>query len=287
MTWFDWGAQYLRPTWQLSASVTVILLIAAMVLWRRYPRAVASRSFAREFAVVIALHGLWLYVGQRVRTHSAGAMHRAQQVQHVQARLHLPSELSLQHAFLAHPLLIKAMNVYYASAHLNGMLFFLIWVWWRHRPSFRTVRNTVVATTLICLVLQMIPVAPPRLLPGAGFVDTGLQFGQSVYGTYTDGLASQLTAMPSVHVAWAFILAWYIGLLARGPGRGLGAAHLVLTVLVVAVTGNHWWLDGIVAIAIVFMVMAGQAAARGWWPPGATHRGTAEPDEVPAARSTA
>ncbi len=281
MTVFDWGAQYLRPSWQLSASLTIVLVIAAVVLRRYYPHALASRSFAREFAVVIALHGLWIYVGQRVRRHSAGAFHRAEQIQHLQDRLHLPSELTLQQAFLAHPALVKAMNVYYASAHLNGMLLFLIWVWWRHRSSFRAVRNTVVATTLICLLLQMIPVAPPRLLPG--FVDTGLWFGQSVYGTFTEGLAAQLTAMPSVHVAWAFILAWYIGLLARGPVRWAGAVHLVLTVLVVAVTGNHWWLDGVVAIAIVILVLAGQRAARGWWPVDASPRDTAGASAVPAS----
>lgn len=157
------------------------------------------------------------------------------------------------------------MNTYYAFAHLNGMALFLVWVWWRRRPAFRTVRNTIVGTTLICLVVQAIPVAPPRLLPNTGYVDTALRYGQSVYGEYATGVASQLTAMPSVHVAWAGIVCWYVTKLGHGPLRCIGALHLVITVLVVAGTANHWWLDGIVALGIMLLVIAGQWFVARWW----------------------
>jgi hypothetical protein len=252
---------YLTPSWQLSATLCCLLTVVALVL-RPVPARWATpvRSFAREFAVVFALLGLWQYVGRLVRTHSIGAMHRAFQVQDLQNWLHIPGQIGLQHLILPHPWLVQAMNVYYAFAHLNAMTFFLLWVWWRRRESFRTVRNTIVGSTLICLLLQTIPVAPPRLLPG--YVDTALSYGQSVYGEYATGLASQLTAMPSVHVGWAFIIAWYVAKLGRGPLRWLGVLHLVVTVLVVVGTANHWWLDGLAAIAITLAVLGGQELLR-------------------------
>jgi hypothetical protein len=240
--------------WQQSAALCLLLAVTALAL-RRFPRLELIRSFAREFSLVMALFGLWQYVGHYVRTHSDGAMDRAERVQRWQVRLHLPDELALQHLVLPHHWLVRAVNGYYAGAHLTGMAFFLIWVWWRHRPNFHRVRNTVAASTLLYLVVQSVPVAPPRLLPGGGFVDTALSYGQSVYGPYTTGLASQLTAMPSVHVGWAFIIAWYIAALGRGPARGIGVLHLVITVLVVVVTANHWWLDGIVAVLIALAVL--------------------------------
>jgi hypothetical protein len=240
--------------WQQSAALCTLLTLTAIVL-RFFPRAELARSFAREFAVVLALFGLWQYVGHYVRTHSEGAMERARHLQDLQSWLHLPDELAWQHAILPHPWLVQVINAYYASAHLTGMAFFLIWVWWRHRDSFALVRNTVASSTLLYLVVQSVPVAPPRLLPGAGFVDTALLYGQSVYGPYTTGVAAQLTAMPSVHVGWSFIIAWYITRLGRGPLRGLGIAHLVATVLVVVLTANHWWMDGIVAIAMAVVVL--------------------------------
>jgi PAP2 superfamily len=259
---------FLAPSWQLSATLSCLLAALAVAarmitvrdgVFRFVP---GAASFCREFAVVAGLLGLWQFVGGYVRSHSAGAMHRADQVQSLQHWLHLPDQLAMQHAVLPHPDLIRAMNVYYAYAHLNSMTFFLFWVWWRRRDSFRTVRNTVVASTLICLVVQTIPVAPPRLLVGGGYLDTALAYGQSVYGQYSTGLASQLTAMPSVHVGWAFIVAWYVARLGRGPLRWLGVLHLVTTVLVVVLTANHWWLDGAAAVAITLVVMAAQAQVR-------------------------
>jgi membrane-associated phospholipid phosphatase len=57
--------------------------------------------------------------------------------------------------------------------------------------------------------------------------------------------------MPSVHVAWAVLVGYYAWRVSPSRWRYLGPAHAVLTILVVVVTGNHWWLDGIVAVAIL------------------------------------
>ena len=270
------------PSWQLSATLCCGLTLLAVAL-RITGRFVGIRSFAREFAVVLGLLGLWQYVGRFVRTHSDGAMHRAIQIQDLQNWLHLPNELSVQHLVLPHAGLVRGMNVYYAFAHLNGMTIFLIWVWWRRRESFRTVRNTVAGSTLICLLVQAVPVAPPRLLAGSGYVDTALLYGQSVYGEYATGLASQLTAMPSVHVGWAFIIAWYVAKLGKGPWRLLGCVHLVVTVSVVVATANHWWMDGIVAVLITLAVMAAQAGVSKLLAARSSRAGDARPSQVEAA----
>jgi len=42
-------------------------------------------------------------------------------------------------------------------------------------------RTTLVAFTAACLLIQLIPVAPPRMLPEAHIVDTAVKYGQSVY----------------------------------------------------------------------------------------------------------
>ena len=71
---------------------------------------------------------------------------------------------------------------------------------------------------------------------------------------YGFGLApDQLSAMPSVHVAWAVLVGWYAWRLARSRWRWLAVAHAVATVFVVVCTANHWWLDGIVAAAVLVM----------------------------------
>ena len=91
-------------------------------------------------------------------------------------------------------------------------------------------------------------------MPELGYVDTALTYGQSVYGAGGSQIAGQLAAMPSIHVAWAAIIAWYAVSPERQPWRWLFVVHFVMTVLVISATANHWWLDGIVAVGIVALI---------------------------------
>ena len=92
-----------------------------------------------------------------------------------------------------------------------------------------------------------------------GFVDTALRYGQSVYGAAGSGFADQLSAMPSVHVAWAVLVAWAVITRSTSRWRWLILLHPVITVFVVVATGNHFWADGIVAASVVALVLAAQA----------------------------
>jgi hypothetical protein len=98
------------------------------------------------------------------------------------------------------------------------------------------------------------------MLPQLGFVDTGLRFGQSAYGPRGhDHLANEFAAMPSLHVGWAVLLAVAIVVTLRTPWRWLVVIHPIMTTLVVVVTANHFWLDGIAGAALA---LAGLALAR-------------------------
>ncbi len=246
----------LRPSWQLSLTTAVVLVVVALCSRLRRGRWTdLVGAFAQQFAVVMLLLALWQRVGGLVHTRKDGAMERARAVYDLQSLLHLPDEASLQALVLPHPQVVEFFDTYYANAHLNGMAVFLVWLWWRHREAFSRTRTTVVLTTLTCLLVQIVPVAPPRLLPDLGFVDTALVNGRSVYGTFDAGLANQLSAMPSVHVAWAVIVGWYVWWVSSSRWRVVGPLHAVLTVLAVTLTANHWWLDGIVAAGIVALAV--------------------------------
>ena len=273
----------LQPSWQLSLA-TAALLAAVAVAGRLRPGGRLGRAgaFGQEFAIVMSLLAVWQLVGGYVHTRQAGALERAGSILWLERALHLPSEASVQRLVLPHPGLVGAVDRYYAYAHLNGTAVFLVLLWWRRRDVYPAVRVVVVLSTLACLLVQIVPVAPPRLLPGAGFVDTALQRGESVYGPYGTGMANQLSAMPSVHVAWASIVAWYLWRYGPRSGRWVwvrwfGVAHLAVTVFVVVASANHWWLDGIVAAGFVALaVPVGE-----WWRRRA-RAGTAGPALEPA-----
>jgi hypothetical protein len=69
--------------------------------------------------------------------------------------------------------------------------------------------------------------------------------------------------MPSVHVCWSVLVAWAVITASTSRWRWLILAHPIVTVFVVVATGNHYWADGIVSVAIVTVVLAVQALLRG------------------------
>ena len=66
--------------------------------------------------------------------------------------------------------------------------------------------------------------------------------------------------MPSVHVGWAILVAILVIGTATSRWRWLALGYPALTLLVVVVTANHFWLDGIVAAAILALVLLAQWA---------------------------
>jgi len=116
--------------------------------------------------------------------------------------------------------------------------------------------------TAAALLVQFIPVAPPRMLPGDGMIDTAVRYGQSVYGSVAGFNADQLSAMPSVHVGWALLAALVIIEVSRSRWRWLALAYPLLTMLAVVVTANHYWLDGIAAALLLALALVVQRVSR-------------------------
>jgi hypothetical protein len=253
----------LELSWREAAIVAGAVAVGAVALRRsRRPRLVAASVFGQETALILALFALWQYAGSFGFAGPGGALGRARWIWHAERVLHLPSETSWQQFFLPHPLIIQFFNLYYLSLHFAVLIITLIWLFAWHRPAYRRLRTTLALFTGICLVIQFVPVAPPRMLPGTGLVDTAILYHQSVYGSVAGFEADQLSAMPSVHVGWAILVAVAVIGTARTRWRWLILLYPALTTLVVIVTANHFWADGIVAAALLGLVLLVQAAGR-------------------------
>ena len=194
-----------------------------------------------------------------VRTFTADAFtsarHNAVDLLNFQAAIGLPSELTFQRELLGQTGLIKGANVYYLTVHFPVTVFFLGWVWLRHRPRFTRIRNSLIAITVVGMILHALyPLAPPRMIPG--FVDTAKVFGPNPYGLKVADAANQIAAMPSLHVGWALVVAIGVLWICHSRWKWLIIAHPVLTGLVVVATANHYWTDAIVAILLVGIVWA-------------------------------
>ena len=249
-------------SWREAAILSAVLF--GLTLLFRSSGAGVLKSvapFARETGVLAGLYALWQFAGTTSLQHTEGAFARARLIVRVERDWHLPSELRAQDLVTGHPWLIEMINLYYAIMHFAALFVLLVWMFLRHRDRYAYWRTTIVLLTASCLLVQLLPVAPPRLLPEFGFVDTAAQYGQSVYAALSAVGPDQLSAMPSVHVGWAVLVAIAAWTLTTSRWRWLGVGHAIATVFVVVATANHFWLDGIVASALLGFVLVVQDQA--------------------------
>ena len=148
---------------------------------------------------------------------------------------------------------LHAANIYYFSVHFPTMIAFLVWGYlFRPRAEYHWARNLVIALTCSALIVHIIyPLAPPRMFPQWGFIDTMTTFGPNAYAGTSGAMANQFAAMPSLHIGWAALIAYVIH--RTGPRwlAWIATGHFAVTILVVVVTANHFWLDGVVALMLL------------------------------------
>jgi hypothetical protein len=260
--------------WEPAAMVVFLLVAVVVILRPRTSRsAIVVTAFAQELAIMFTLYAVWRLANKLSLMQLDGALWRGRWLWDLQRAWHLPSEVSVQQMILHHPLIVQFANVYYAVAHVPAMILFLIWLFVWHRPRYPQLRNALALTTGACLLIQLIPVAPPRLVPELGVIDTPLLYHQSVYGPIGTGIAAQLSALPSVHVAWALLVGIGAVMVSESRWRWLILAHPILTCWVVVATGNHYWADGMLAA----LLLAAALFAQRWHPVAALKRAAGAP----------
>jgi hypothetical protein len=221
---------------------------------------------------------LFIAIGYAIYTESRNHIHgqiqvalrHGRQVQRIQDFFHLNFERSLNAFVARHEWLAQTMDYYYATMHFIVTIAVLVWMFRKRPHLYRGARTVLISTTLIALaVFYLYPLAPPRLLPGANYVDTLSVF--HTWGSLADPKvaehSNQYAAMPSLHTAWALWCALTIFFCARRLWvRLLAFAHPVITVIVIMSTANHYILDavgGAVVLALGFAVqriMSGHGA---------------------------
>ncbi|MFJ7413441.1 phosphatase PAP2 family protein [Streptomyces sp. NPDC098077] len=219
----------------------------------------ARPPLVRELLLVAGLFLAYKFGRRAANGHVDEAFRNAGNVWDLERALHLPGEGVVQGLLLHSRPLIHAANTYYAAVHFPATALFLVWLYWRRPRHYVRSRRVLAALTAAALALHLLfPLAPPRMLPVAGLVDTGQVYGPTVYGQTpaTDTMANQFAAMPSLHVGWAVMVAVGLILATRSRWRPLWLLHPALTLLVVVGTANHYWLDAIVVGAMLALALA-------------------------------
>ena len=207
-------------------------------------------SEVMQLAALLLLYKLVRYWS---RDQFAAAVDNARHVIRFERGLPVPNEVDLTRISMRWPPFVRFLNQYYVIAHFTAMTLFLVWMYATKPDTYRICRRILIWMTAVGMVLHVVyPLAPPRMFPEFGFVDTGQLFGPRAYGNQGlfDGVSNQIAAMPSLHFGWAVLVAWGAVKFARSKWRWIVVAHPILTLLAIIITANHYWIDAFVALVI-------------------------------------
>lgn len=219
------------------------------------PRASERPRLWREIALIALFWAGYTAVRLLIPHGDRVAYAHAVQVLRLEDALGLDVELGLNRGLMHVPRLAGVAAAFYATAHFAVTLGVLGCLYVRRPEEYRRLRAALMIATGVALVgFWLYPLAPPRFLPGRGFVDpvTALH----TFGLYSSPrmgtLTNQLAAMPSMHAGWALWCAVAVAALTRRPlVRAVAALYPAVTLLVIFSTANHYLVDALAGIAVM------------------------------------
>ena len=231
---------------------------------RRLPRGWAH--LALQFAFWIGFYFAYqLARGVADRGGVTAAFANGEWIIDFQRRLGSMVELTFQHAVEQSGLLIQATSVTYWLSQFAVVGIALTWVYFKAHDRFYGFRNTLIVGNLIGLIgYVLVPTAPPRMFPEAGFIDTLAAHSTVNHSsTFVAFASNPYAAMPSLHALDALIVSVVMAtVVRRWWAKALWLAWAPWVWFAVMATGNHFWLD--VAAGILVAGIAGAIVYRPW-----------------------
>jgi membrane-associated phospholipid phosphatase len=233
---------------------------------RRLPRGWAHLFF--QLAIWMGFYGVYQVVRGHADRDILKAFTNGEWVITNERHLGALFEPSLQRLVDGSQLLIDLTTYTYWLSQFAVVGLALLWVYLRQHERFYRFRNTLILANLLGLGgYLLVPTAPPRMFPFEGFDDTLAQTGINHSSGFVASIANQYAAMPSLHAMDAIIVGLTMAALVRN--RWARAVWLLWAPWVwfsVMSTGNHYWLDIVVGVALAgvayLLVRCGRLAPR-------------------------
>ncbi len=214
----------------------------------------------------LAIFGVGWLIYQVSRTLAiagkATAFDNAHSVMALERILGLDLEIGIQTLiFGAGKTVVAGLNEFYIYSHLIVTAIFFVVLGMGKRSRYVLFRNGfLIANAIALFVFFVLPVAPPRMFPQLGYVDTLLTLsGIDFYGGDNASVLNPYAAVPSMHFGYALMVGVGVAILARQHWlRVLASAYPAVMFTAIVATGNHYIVD---AIAGGLVMSAGFAIA--------------------------
>jgi membrane-associated phospholipid phosphatase len=205
-----------------------------------------------------ALVGFCVFLYFRIRNLTEGspevALDHALDIVALERELGIYVEETLQAPVLDSGTVSAIANSVYIWGHWPVIIATMIWTAWRHRLVFLRLRDAMIVSGMLgMLVFVTYPVAPPRLV-NLGLVDTITEDSTAYRVLQPPQFTNQYAAMPSLHAGWDLLVG--MAIVTAATTLLLKVVGCVLPVLMAAsvvVTANHYILDVVAGIALALI----------------------------------
>lgn len=206
--------------------------------------------------VLLVLAGIAAYFLIRGQTEASAGLARAHAAHllDLEQALHLDVETQVQQAVRSSEAVETVANWIYIWGHWPVLIATMVWLVWRHRPQFLRLRDAMlVSGALGMMVFVTYPVAPPRLA-GPGYVDTVTESSEAYRYLQPPAIVNQYAAMPSLHVGWDLLAG--IAIFSATSSVLLRVVACLMPALMawaVIATGNHYLVDVLAGVTLVLI----------------------------------
>jgi hypothetical protein len=248
-------------------------------IWEHFKPSLKQYSGFRELLLFIIFLLLYKLSRGLAIGDEATAFANAQKVIEWEHQLGILYELPIQQYFLDTVSLVKVINWIYIKLHIPTTIIFFVWLFYKQRKHYLFIRNGFLVANIITLFFFVgFPCAPPRMINeiatnpyavfggnvlsnlniigihlGEGFIDTLNHIsGINLYKGLNSKLFNQFAAMPSMHFGNSLLIAFGVYSYAKhNLVKTLVWIYPLFVLLVIVMTGNHFFLDAVLGGIIV------------------------------------
>jgi membrane-associated phospholipid phosphatase len=204
-----------------------------------------------QIAVLATAVAVYFLVRGATESAATEAVHNAREIVSFERALGIYHEPALQHHLAGAETVRTVLNWMYIWGHWPVIVVTLLWLARRHADVFRRVRNAMMLSGAVGMVIfATFPVAPPRLAD-LGMADTVTLTSHAYRVLQPHMFTNQFAAMPSLHAGWNLLIGLAIVTAARRPlMRLVGVLLPMAMVAAVVLTANHYIVDVLVGTAL-------------------------------------
>jgi hypothetical protein len=175
----------------------------------------------------------------------------------------------LQSQIVDHHWLVTIFNWIYVWGYLPVIGAAALYLYIYRRASYTLYRNAFLLSGAAGLVIfATLPVAPPRMFPELGFIDT-VHINSEFYSSIQKSdLVNEFAAVPSFHFGWILLVGMAVFQTTRHVAfKALGVALPLLMLLAIIFTANHYVIDAVIGGALVLLAFAVVSLVErtSWW----------------------